>query len=166
MPSRSPRFPSRHIPPVQLGDAIRRRVGRGEYHLSPDGEVSGEGSGESRTKRRTGRGTKISRCFLSDKSILSYWRWRLRLSRFITTGRRVREQFFLFLFLLSGLGSWLLIRRLPYALKDGGRCFPYRGAAAAIAMTVYFAVSISQICRLGTRPRLCLPRRIRIGRPA
>lgn len=38
--------------------------------------------------------------------------------------------------------SWLLtvIRRLPYTLKDGGRCFPYRSAATAIFMNVYMCV--------------------------
>lgn len=70
-----------------------RRVGkRGGRRGKSDGTSNGE-----RNKNLT--------MFLSNKSILSYWRWRLRLSRFITTGRRVREQFFLFLFLLSGLGS-------------------------------------------------------------
>lgn len=53
----SPRFPSRSISSVPLGDAIRRRVGRGVYHLPPDEEGSGETSGKSRTERRTGMGT-------------------------------------------------------------------------------------------------------------
>ena len=51
----SSRFPSRFIPSVPPGDAIRRCVGRGEYRFSLGRSESGEKNEKSQTSRQAGR---------------------------------------------------------------------------------------------------------------
>lgn len=169
MPPRQPRFSSRFIPSVPPGDAIRRRVGRGEYHFSLSGERTGEKGGKGRYAARAAKRSRNGKQKSHDDFHL--------ISRYYPIGGgdygcpalsprgggfASSFSFSFSSFLVLALDCYLL----PLCTENGDRFFPYRSAAVAIAMTVYFAVAISRICRSGPRPRRYRPQRTSRGRPA
>lgn len=166
----SPRFPSRSIPSVPPGDAIRRRVGRGGYRLPPDGEGSGEKSGESQMEYQTWSS--------EQKSCDDFY----RISRYSPIGGgdygcpalSPRGGGFASSFSFSFSFSSFLVLALdcypppPLHAERWRSLLPIQECSGRHLHEIHICayIPVNQICRSGNRHRRYLPRKTRTGRPA